>query len=87
MVENSLNLHSRRGSRVSEYDSLLMNEKLMLYHGYVMSHHMSQRWMVLSGVQLKQEFMGFVKKLGATFDGLMDMFHRIGTTGQPRKKA
>ena len=61
MVVNFIDLYIKRGSRIDEYDSLLKNKELRYYQFYVMSHPMTYMWIVLSGIQLKQDFVGFVK--------------------------
>ena len=35
--------------------------------------------MILSGVNLKQEFMGWLSKVGVQFLGIVDSLYRVGT--------
>ena len=54
---------------------------IMWIQKYTMSQPLPQNWMVLSGVNLKQEFVGWLSKVGINFTGIVDSLHRVGTNG------
>ena len=54
---------------------------IMWIQKYTMSQPLPQKWMVLSGVNLKQEFVGWLSKVGTNFTGLVHSLHRVGTNG------
>ena len=43
-----------------------------------MCHPLPQDLVALDGVQLRNEFVGYLRKLGILFFGFMDEMHRIG---------
>ena len=39
---------------------------------------MPRRWMILSGINLNQDFAGYLTKLGKNFLGFINLMHKIG---------